>query len=45
MVEGEKRKVHRRDYRLRFNRSKKGNQDWRLDDYREWMENEFMRYD
>ncbi len=29
----------------RFNRSKKGNQSWRLDDYREWMENEFMRYD
>lgn len=45
VVEGEKRKVHRRDYRLRFNRSKKGNQGWRLDDYREWMENEFMCYD
>lgn len=44
VVEGEKRKVHRRDYRLRFTRIKRGNQNWRLDDYREWMENEFISY-
>lgn len=44
VVEGEKGKIHHRDYRLRFTRPKENIQDWRLDDYREWMENEFMRY-
>ena len=44
VVEGEKGKIHHRDYRLRFTRPKETIQDWRLDDYREWMENEFLRY-
>ncbi len=44
VVEGEKRKVHRRDYRLRFTRIKRGNQNWHLDDYRECTDNEFISY-
>lgn len=44
VVEGEKGKIQHRDYRLRFTRPKENIQDWRLDDYREWMENEFLRY-
>lgn len=44
VVEGEKGKVHHRDYRLRFTRLKGTFQDWRLDDYREWMDHEFWRY-
>lgn len=44
VVEGEKGKTHHRNYRLRFTRSKQTGHDWRLDDYREWMENEFSRY-
>ena len=44
VVEGEKGKTHYRNYRLRFTRSKQTGHDWRLDDYREWMENGFSRY-
>lgn len=44
VVEGEKGKTYHRDYRLRFTRPNETHQDWRLDDYREWVENEFSRY-
>lgn len=44
VVEGEKGKRYHRDYRLRFTRRKETGHDWRLDDYREWMKNEFLRY-